>query len=86
MGGHYASCAAKELLEHHVELDLIVVHEAEKTLVELANVSELTPGALAAIPGIAYRDAEQILRRARAQFSRISMRSLGPIGQARRGC
>ena len=60
-GGHYASCAAKELLEHHAELDLIVIHEAEKTLVELANLAALTPGALATVSGIVYRQAEQIL-------------------------
>lgn len=55
-GGHYASCAARELLENHVDLDLIVVHEGERTLVELANLAKFTPAALGAIPGIVYRD------------------------------
>ena len=35
-GGHFASCAADELLAHHPELDLIAIHEAEETIVSLA--------------------------------------------------
>src|SRR5215471_1080753 len=26
-GGHYASCSAQPLLEHHPELDIVVIHE-----------------------------------------------------------
>jgi len=59
-GGHYASCAARELLEHHTELDLIVVHEGERTLTQLADLGELTPAALATVPGIVYRDGVQV--------------------------
>jgi anaerobic magnesium-protoporphyrin IX monomethyl ester cyclase len=59
-GGHYASCAARELLEHHSELDLIVVHEGERTLTQLADLGELTPAALASVPGIVYRDGSEV--------------------------
>src|SRR5215471_903060 len=36
-GGHYASCAAEPLLKHHAEIDLVVMHEGERTLVEIAD-------------------------------------------------
>jgi radical SAM superfamily enzyme YgiQ (UPF0313 family) len=36
-GGHYASCAAEPLLAHHPEIDIIVIHEGERTLVEIAD-------------------------------------------------
>jgi radical SAM superfamily enzyme YgiQ (UPF0313 family) len=35
-GGHFASCAAHELLRDNPALDLIVLHEGEHTMVELA--------------------------------------------------
>jgi radical SAM superfamily enzyme YgiQ (UPF0313 family) len=34
-GGHYASCAAEALMEHHSELDIIVIHEGEQALGEI---------------------------------------------------
>lgn len=59
-GGHYASCAAADLLEHHPELDIIVIHEGEQTLLEiLAAASNLKDG-LPNIPGIAYREDDQV--------------------------
>ena len=36
-GGHFASCAASELLRHYPEIDIIVIHEGEQVVVELAN-------------------------------------------------
>lgn len=36
-GGHYASCAADEILEQHPEIDVIAIHEGEETIVELAD-------------------------------------------------
>ena len=59
-GGHYASCAASVLLENHAELDLIAVHEGERTIVELANLASFSPDALAEIPGIVYRNASGV--------------------------
>jgi anaerobic magnesium-protoporphyrin IX monomethyl ester cyclase len=59
-GGHYASCAAQDLLEHHPELDIVVIHEGEQTLLEIvaatANLNEDLPK----IPGIAYREDDQV--------------------------
>jgi len=59
-GGHYASCAAQDLLEHHPELDIIAIHEAEQTLLEIvaatANLNEDLPK----ITGIAYREDGQV--------------------------
>lgn len=63
-GGHYASCAAEELLAAHPELDLIVIHEAERTLVEIAGLVDLTAESLAGIPGLAYRAPSGIERTA----------------------
>jgi anaerobic magnesium-protoporphyrin IX monomethyl ester cyclase len=57
-GGHYASCTAHELLAHHPELDLIVIHEGERTLVELASLSDRGPDALAGVRGIVYRSGD----------------------------
>jgi len=58
-GGHYATCAARELLTHHPDLDLIVLHEGERTLVELADAG-LDSGAYEGIAGIAFRDAGEV--------------------------
>jgi TonB family protein len=63
-GGHYASCAAQDLLVHHPELDIIAIHESEQTFVEIAaavphDASHLAQ-ALPQIPGIAYRDSQQV--------------------------
>jgi TonB family protein len=60
-GGHYASCAAQALLEHHPELDIIAIHEAEQTLVEIVraaagNLKDFLPK----ITGIAYREDGQV--------------------------
>ncbi len=59
-GGHYASCAAGSLLMHHPELDLIVIHEGERTLVEIADACAKSRPCLPNIPGVAYRDAGRV--------------------------
>ena len=59
-GGHYASCAAQPLLADHPELDILVIHEGEHTLVEIANALPELPNRIAAIAGIAYRDGKQV--------------------------
>ncbi|HSY90563.1 MAG TPA: TonB family protein, partial [Candidatus Binatus sp.] len=58
-GGHYASCAAQPLLEHHSELDIIVIHEAEQTLVEIVAAAANLKDDLPKITGIAYREDGQ---------------------------
>ena len=63
VGGHYATCAAEELLTHHPDLDLIVLHEAERTLVELA-ASRFDPACWRDIPGLVFRDGTKIVRTA----------------------
>src|SRR5215470_11228591 len=57
-GGHYASCAAQALLEHHPELDIIAIHEAEQTLVEIVAATANLKEDLPKIPGIGYRDED----------------------------
>lgn len=54
-GGHYASCAAEPLLANHPEIDVVVIHEGEKTLVEIAEAIADNQG-FTHIPGIGYRD------------------------------
>lgn len=61
-GGHFASCAADELLQHHPELDLIAVHECERTLAELASLPAWTEDALAGVPGVVFRGRQGIQR------------------------
>jgi hypothetical protein len=61
VGGHYASCAADELLTHHDELDVVVVHEGERTLVELADAVPAWQASLPAIAGLVYRDGSRIV-------------------------
>ncbi|MFH1465007.1 MAG: cobalamin-dependent protein [Pseudomonadota bacterium] len=53
-GGHYASCAAEELLAHHPEIDAVVLHEGEQSLVELADQGA-DPPAWTAVPGLVLR-------------------------------
>ena len=59
-GGHYASCAAEPLLANHPEIDVIVIHEGEKTLVEIADAMPHLRERLPEIPGIAYRDGQRV--------------------------
>jgi len=59
-GGHYASCAAQPLLEHHSELDIIVIHEGEQTLGEIIAATANLKDDLPKITGIAYREDGQV--------------------------
>ena len=59
-GGHYASCAAEPLLAYHPEIDIIVIHEGERTLVEIANAAPSLESHLPEIPGIAYRQGGHV--------------------------
>jgi TonB family protein len=59
-GGHYASCAAEPLLARHPEIDIIVIHEGEGTLVEIADAVSHLEKRLPQIAGIAYRDGHQV--------------------------
>lgn len=58
-GGHFATCAAEELLARHPELDVIVAHEGERTLVELADA--LGRGQdLGGVAGLVLRDGQSV--------------------------
>lgn len=59
-GGHYASCAAEPLLTNHPEIDIIVIHEGERTLVEIADAMPHLKERLPQIPGVAYRDGQKV--------------------------
>ena len=61
-GGHFASCAASDLLERHPELDLIAVHEGEQTIVELAGLSVWSEAALTKIPGLVFRAQDKLAK------------------------
>jgi anaerobic magnesium-protoporphyrin IX monomethyl ester cyclase len=63
-GGHFASCAAQELLEHEPALDVVAIHEGEQTIAALAALPEWTPEALSGVQGIVYRGAGGITRTA----------------------
>ncbi|HET8539608.1 MAG TPA: cobalamin-dependent protein [Anaeromyxobacter sp.] len=54
-GGHHASCAAVELLDACPALDVVVIHEGEETLVELANLGEALVARAADVRGVAVR-------------------------------
>ncbi|MBN2194621.1 MAG: cobalamin-dependent protein [Polyangiaceae bacterium] len=60
-GGHYATCAAEELLAHHPDIDVIVLHEGERALVELVEAG-FDPARFPHIAGLVYRDGT-VLRR-----------------------
>ena len=59
-GGHYASCAAEPLLANNPEIDVIAIHEGERTLVEIADALPHLDRTLPDIPGIAYREGQQV--------------------------
>jgi radical SAM superfamily enzyme YgiQ (UPF0313 family) len=59
-GGHYAACAAQPLLEHHSELDIIVIHEGEQVLGEIVAAAANLNDDLPKITGIASREDGQV--------------------------
>ncbi len=54
-GGHFATCAAEELLRDYPQLDLIVVHEGEGAIVELADLGDEMLERAAAVSGVVTR-------------------------------
>lgn len=60
-GGHFGTFACREILRDFPEIDSICRHEAEETLVSLAQA--LRSGSeVGQIPGLAYRDAQGDIR------------------------
>jgi radical SAM superfamily enzyme YgiQ (UPF0313 family) len=56
-GGHHASSEAEALLMNHPALDVIAIHEAEQTLVEIADRAA-TSRDFRSISGVAFRGAD----------------------------
>lgn len=54
-GGHFATCAAEELLRDYPQLDLVVVHEGEATIVELADLGDQMLERASSIAGVVTR-------------------------------
>lgn len=57
-GGHFATCAATELLRDFFQIDLIVLHEGERTLVELADLGDELLARAGSIAGVAFRGGD----------------------------
>jgi len=60
MGGPHVTFCARETLKGHPELDVVVLGEGERTVVELARSLQNGHDRLAGVPGIAYRRGSQI--------------------------
>ncbi len=68
-GGHFATSAPVEILTNHPEIDLLVLHEGENTMVEIADaLSSNRP--LSEIPGIVFREEGRIVASAKRDILR----------------
>ena len=71
VGGHYASCEADALMEHHPSLDLVVLHEGEHAICEItdavASANDLAPD-FSEIQGILFRKNEHVVRTAQRRM------------------
>ncbi len=54
-GGHFATCAAEELLRDYPQLDVIALHEAERTIVELAALGDDVVARAREVDGVVTR-------------------------------
>jgi len=61
-GGHFASCAAEPLLREHPALDLVVIHEGEQTIVEIADAGGALDERLPQIAGIVWRRGDELCK------------------------
>lgn len=59
-GGHFATCAAEELLRDFSSLDLIVQHEGEDAIVELANLGDEMLTNASTVLGVVVRGEDRI--------------------------
>ena len=57
-GGHFASCAADEILRDNPDIDAIVAHEGERAIVELAQTCSTRPVNFDRILGLVYRRSD----------------------------
>ncbi|MDF1563439.1 MAG: radical SAM protein [Deltaproteobacteria bacterium] len=63
-GGHFATCAAEAILRDVPALDLILLHEAEDSLVELAGLGAGLLRRAPEVPGLVHREGEHLRRSA----------------------
>jgi radical SAM superfamily enzyme YgiQ (UPF0313 family) len=63
-GGHFATCAAEDLLANNPAIDLVVLHEGERSLVEIADCGA-DPAGLERIPGLVLRSEGELVRTGR---------------------
>ncbi|MFO0615605.1 MAG: cobalamin B12-binding domain-containing protein [Polyangiaceae bacterium] len=72
-GGHFATCAAEELLRDFSSLDLIVQHEGEDAIVELANLGSEMVSKAHGLLGVVVRGEDRVPR---ATAKRPALRDL----------
>lgn len=84
-GGHFATCAASELLRDNPALDLIVQHEAEQSIVELAKLGPELLARAREVAGVVFRDGSEIhaspLRRANDALDALPPPDRGPTSR-----
>ncbi len=59
-GGHFATCAAEELMRDYPQLDLIVQHEGERAIVELCDLGDSMVSGAGALAGMVYRENGEV--------------------------
>jgi len=74
-GGHFATCAASELMHDYPQLDVIVMHEGENTLVELCDKGRRMLAEAGQIAGVTYREDGEV----RATMKRPILRELDAL-------
>ncbi len=59
-GGHFATCAAEDLMRDYPQLDLIVQHEGERAIVELCDLGDRMLSGARDLAGVVYREEGQV--------------------------
>ncbi len=67
MGGPHVTFTAEQTLEHVREVDMVVLHEGEHTLLDLCNALA-SGGRLADVDGIVFRESGSVVRTEPRQF------------------
>jgi anaerobic magnesium-protoporphyrin IX monomethyl ester cyclase len=75
-GGHFASCAADEILRDNPDIDAIVAHEGERAIVELAEACNTHPACFDRILGLVYRRSDGSIIRSPARPAECNLDGL----------
>ena len=75
-GGHFASCAADEILGDNPAIDAIVIHEGEQAIVELADLCQAKPVSFQAVRGLVYRGSDGAIVRTQPRPAERDLDSL----------